>query len=121
MGAMISRQIGWNLEVYIDDKIVKTTKGRIHAVDMVDVMHLVRKYNMHLNPTKCSLGVQVEKFLWYMLNKRDIKAIPSNFRPSSILEAPQISRKYNNIQVTLSTYSASSRVWETRVSSFSPP
>lgn len=35
---IFSHQIGWNLEAYIDDMIVKTVKGCIHAEDLEDVL-----------------------------------------------------------------------------------
>lgn len=66
-------QIGKNLEVYVDDIIVKTTKGCINVADLEDILQSVRKYNMHLNIVKRFFKVQVGNFLGYMLMKRDIE------------------------------------------------
>ena len=76
MDRVFSEQIGKNLEVYIDDMAVKTTKACEHDRDLSDILASVRKYNMRLNPTKCSFGVQSGKFLGFMLTNRGIEANP---------------------------------------------
>lgn len=63
MDIVFSHKIGCNLEVYVDDMIVKTNDGRNHDKYLEDVLQPVRKYDMCLNPAKCSFKVQVEKFL----------------------------------------------------------
>ena len=35
---------------------------------------ILRKYQMKLNPTKCSFGVRAGKFLGYMVTRRGIEA-----------------------------------------------
>ncbi|GAU32075.1 hypothetical protein TSUD_53430 [Trifolium subterraneum] len=59
MDRVFAHQIGKNLEVYIDDMVVKTTSKGEHHEDLKDILASVRKYNMRLNPAKCSFGVQV--------------------------------------------------------------
>ncbi|PNX87219.1 gag-pol polyprotein [Trifolium pratense] len=63
MDRVFSEQIGKNLEVYIDDMVVKTSEENQHGEDLLDILKSVRKYNMRLNPAKCSFGVQAGKFL----------------------------------------------------------
>ncbi|GAU20758.1 hypothetical protein TSUD_239520 [Trifolium subterraneum] len=58
MDRVFVEQIGKNLEVYIDDMVVKTQKEGEHDKDLEDIMKSVRKYNIRLNPAKCSFGVQ---------------------------------------------------------------
>lgn len=58
MEVVFSQQISKNLEVHVDDMIVKTTKGPNHGEDLEDVVYSVKKYNMHLNLAKCSFRVQ---------------------------------------------------------------
>ncbi|GAU39516.1 hypothetical protein TSUD_68800 [Trifolium subterraneum] len=58
MDRLFAHQIGKNLEVYIDDMVVKTTSKGEHHEDLKDILASVRKYNMRLNPAKCSFGVQ---------------------------------------------------------------
>lgn len=74
MDVVFSNQIGRNQEVYIDDRIIKTIKWCCHVEGLEDVLVSIRKYCMHLHPTKCSFGVQEEKFIGFMLTQRGIKA-----------------------------------------------
>lgn len=76
MDAIFFHHNGRNLEVYIDNMIIKMMEGHSHANDLEDILQLVRRYNMHLNPAKCSFRVQVGKFLCFMLTRRGIKANP---------------------------------------------
>lgn len=56
--------------------IVKTIKGCNHTSNLEDVLPLVRKYDIHLNPSKHSFGVQAGIFIGFILTKRGIEANP---------------------------------------------
>lgn len=43
--------IGKNLEVYVDDMVVKTKEGGNHIEDLEEIFRQLRKYNMKLNPS----------------------------------------------------------------------
>ncbi|MCI42639.1 hypothetical protein A2U01_0063876, partial [Trifolium medium] len=58
MDRVFSEQIGKNLEVYIDDMLVKTAEEGEHDKDLADIIASVRRYDMRLNPAKCTFGVQ---------------------------------------------------------------
>ncbi|KAK2425775.1 hypothetical protein QL285_024519 [Trifolium repens] len=97
MDRVFSQQIGRNLEVYIDDMVVKTPETGSHSEDLEEILTSVRKYNMRLNPAKCSFGVQAGKFLGFMLTRRGIEANPEkcqaiiNMRsPTSVKEVQQL-------------------------------
>jgi hypothetical protein len=70
MDRVFAQQIGRNLEVYIDDMVVKTPEEGNHNKDLAEILSSVRKYNMRLNPAKCSFGVHAGKFLGFMLTRR---------------------------------------------------
>jgi len=74
METIFAKQIGRNLEVYIDDLIVKTNEGDNHEEDLREILLQVRKSNMRLNPAKCTFGVQAGKFLGFLLTRRGIEA-----------------------------------------------
>ncbi|MCH91574.1 gag-pol polyprotein [Trifolium medium] len=97
MDRVFAHQIGKNLEVYIDDMVVKTTREDNHHEDLEDILASVRKYNMRLNPAKCSFGVQAGKFLGFMLTNRGIEANPEKCQaiidmrsPTSVKEVQQL-------------------------------
>jgi hypothetical protein len=60
-------QIGHNMEVYVDDMLVKTVKGRDHVVDLFEAFDTLRRYEMKLNPSKCAFGVASRKFLGFIV------------------------------------------------------
>ena len=72
--------IGRTIEVYIDDIVVKSrTKGE-HDQHLEEVFHLLREYDMKLNPSNCAFGVSVEKFLGFMVTQRSIEANPNQIK-----------------------------------------
>ncbi|XP_020967388.1 uncharacterized protein LOC107614902 [Arachis ipaensis] len=74
MDKVFHQQIGWNMKIYVDDMVAKTTPERSHCEDLKEIFSQIRAYNMRLNPEKCAFGVQRGKFLGFMLTSRGIKA-----------------------------------------------
>lgn len=80
MDKVFMEQIGRNMEVYIDDLIVKSPTPEQHPKDPKEIFDQLRKHNMRLNSTKCTFGVQGGKFLGFMLTSRGIEANPDKCR-----------------------------------------
>lgn len=76
--------------------ILKTSKGKSHTVDLEVILGLVRNYNMHLNPTKCSFSVQAGKSLGFMLTKRGIEVNPDNCQAIIDMRIPIILKRFRN-------------------------
>ncbi|XP_072062069.1 uncharacterized protein [Arachis hypogaea] len=76
MNKIFDRQIGRNIEVYVDDMVAKTKVGKSHIDDLSEIFSQIRQYNMRLNPEKCTFGVRVGKFLGFILTSRGIEANP---------------------------------------------
>jgi len=71
---MFHPQIGRNVEVYVDDMLVKILdKGR-HLDDLQETFDTFRWYNMKLNPCKCAFRVSSRKFFGFMVSHRGIEA-----------------------------------------------
>ncbi|MCI34583.1 gag-pol polyprotein, partial [Trifolium medium] len=109
MDRVFAQKIGRNLEVYIDDMVVKTTMEGSHHEDLEDILASVRKYNMRLNPAKCSFGVQAGKFLGFMLTNRGIEANPEKCQaiidmrsPTSVKEVQQLTGRITALSRFLS-------------------
>ena len=64
------------MEVYIDDMLVKSKQRPDHAVHLQQTFDLRRKYGMKLNPLKCTFGLNVDRFLCFMVTQRGIEANP---------------------------------------------
>ncbi|RDX64247.1 hypothetical protein CR513_57218, partial [Mucuna pruriens] len=66
--------IGGDVEVYVDDMVVKSTTAAYHYRALRKVFQVLRKHQLKLNPEKCSFGVQAGKFWGFMLTEGGIKA-----------------------------------------------
>ncbi|GJS58675.1 reverse transcriptase domain-containing protein [Tanacetum coccineum] len=51
-------QVGRNLEVYVDDLVIKSHTEDELVRDIVETFRALRKINMKLNPKKCTFGLQ---------------------------------------------------------------
>ena len=73
---MFEPQLGKNIEVYIDDMVVKSKMVSEHVGDLGDIFEILRKHKLRLNASKCSFGVRSDKFLGYIVTHRGIAVNP---------------------------------------------
>ena len=86
-------KIDRSIEVYVDDMLVKSPTIDQHIKDLADTFFSLRLYNMRLNPEKCTFGVEVDKFLGFMVSQRGIEINPEKIQ--TILEmTSQIGRAH---------------------------
>ena len=71
---MFANQIVKTMELYMDDMLVKSLKAGGHVRDLKEMFAILQRYKMKLNPNKCAFGVELGKFLGYMVSKRGIEA-----------------------------------------------
>ena len=65
---MFNNQIGRNMEVYVDDMLIKSKEELTHLNDLRETFATLRQYQMKLNPSKCAFGVASGKFLGFMVS-----------------------------------------------------
>ena len=70
---MFSKQIGKNMEVYVDNMLIKSKEESTHLDDLQEMFTTLRRYQMKLNPNKCAFGVALGKFLGFMMSQRGIE------------------------------------------------
>ena len=51
------------IEVYVDNLIAKSQKGKSHVENLQKLFGRLRKFQLKLNPAKCTFGVTSEKLL----------------------------------------------------------
>ena len=68
MNKMFAHQIGRNVQVYVDDMLVKSLRENNHLDDLQEMFDTLRSYNMKLNPSKCVFRVTTGKFLGFMVS-----------------------------------------------------
>lgn len=69
-------QISRNVEAYMDDTVVKSRKGSDLLTDLAETFANLRRYDIKLNPSKCTFGVPDEKLLGFLVSERGIDANP---------------------------------------------
>ena len=73
MNKMFAQQIGRNVQVYVDDMLVKSRKKEDHLEDLMETFDTLCSYNMKLNLGKCVFEVTAGKFLGFMVFQRGIE------------------------------------------------
>ena len=88
MTRMTESQLGKNIEVYIDDMVVKSKVESEHIGDLGNIFEILRKHKLCLNATKCSFGVGSGKFLDYKVTHHGIETDPDQIRAINDLQPP---------------------------------
>src|SRR3954463_6575709 len=76
MQACLRDQIGRNVQVYVDDIVIKTYRAITLLGDLRETFATLNKYRIKLNPKKCVFGVPAGNLLGYMVSSRGIEANP---------------------------------------------
>ena len=85
---MFCSQIRQNVEVYVDDMLVKSQDEGKLLDDLQETFDTFRQYHMKLNPSKCAFGVSSGKFLGFMVSHRGIKANPDKIQAILDMKPP---------------------------------
>nr|GEZ08439.1 reverse transcriptase domain-containing protein [Tanacetum cinerariifolium] len=88
-------QIGRNIEVYVDDLVVKSYIEAEMMRDIEETFHTLHKVNMKLNPKKCSFGLAEGMFLGYVVTPEGIKLCLD--KTAAVLQLPS-SRTIKEVQ-----------------------
>ena len=88
MTKMFKSQIGKNIEVYINDMVVKSKIVSEHIGDLTNIFEILRGHKLHLNASKCSFGVGSGKFLDYMVTHRGIEVNLNQIKAINNLQLP---------------------------------
>ena len=107
MSRMFEPQLSKNIEVYIDDIVVKSKVVSEHLRDLGDIFEILRRHKLHLNVSKCSFGVGSGKFLGYIVTHRGIEISPDQIRAVHNIQPPQNPKevqKLNGMIVALNRF-----------------
>ena len=88
MTKMFESQMGKNIEVYIDDMVVKSKIVSKHIRDLKNIFEILRGHKLRLNASKCSFGVRSGKFLGYMVTHQGIEVNPDQIKVINNLQSP---------------------------------
>ena len=77
------------VEVYIDDMIVKSKSKDGHFVALRNFFERLRKFGIRLNPKKCTFGVTSGKLLGFLITQRGIEVDPSKIKAIAEIVPPK--------------------------------
>nr|POE50827.1 retrovirus-related pol polyprotein from transposon 17.6 [Quercus suber] len=89
MTKMFEPLLGKNIEIYVDDMVVKSRLVSEHLWDLGCIFNVLKKHRLRLNASKCSFGVGSGKFLGYIITHRGIEVDPDQIRAIQNLRPPQ--------------------------------
>ena len=75
------------IEVYVDDMIAKSKIEEEHLVNLKKLFERPRKYQLRLNPAKCTFGVKSGKLLVFVVSQKGIEVDPKKVK--AVLEMPE--------------------------------
>ena len=65
---MFVHQIRRNIQVYVDDMLMKSLREEDHLDNLKETFDTLWSYNMNLNLNKYAFGVTARKFLGFMVS-----------------------------------------------------
>ena len=89
MNKMFAHQLGRNVQVYVDDMLVKSLRENDHLNDLQETFDTLRSYIMKLNPSKCVFRVTAGKFLGFMVSQKGIEVNSEKVRAILELKPPR--------------------------------
>ncbi|KAK8918566.1 hypothetical protein KSP39_PZI021170 [Platanthera zijinensis] len=105
MNQVFKEQKGRNLEVYVDDLLVKSKSITEHVADLAETFATLRKYKMRLNPAKCVFGVGRGKFLGHLLTPRGVEPNPDKVKAIMEMASPRDSKEVQRLTGRLASLS----------------
>ena len=89
--------MGKNIEVYIDDMVVKSKIVSEHIGDLTNIFKILKRHKLRLNASKCSFGVGSGKFLNHMVTYRGIEVNPGQVKVINSLQPPRNPKKVQKL------------------------
>ncbi|XP_052621664.1 uncharacterized protein LOC111883765 [Lactuca sativa] len=84
--SIFAKQIGRNIEVYVDDMVIKSPNEEKILQDIEETFKTLEVTKMKLNPTKCTFGVEEGQFLGYYVTRQGVQ--PSPTKVDEFIETP---------------------------------
>ena len=94
---MFSHQMGRNVEVYVDDMLVKSNDKVEHLDNLKETFDTLRKYKMKLNPSKCVFAVSSRKFSGFMVSQQGIEANPNKIKEIMEVKSPKTVKEVQSL------------------------
>ena len=97
MTRMFEPQLGKNIEIYVDDMVLKSKVVFEHLGDLSNIFDVLRRDKLRLNASKCSFDVGSDKFLGYMVTHRGIEVNPDQIKAINDLKPPRNAKEVQKL------------------------
>ncbi|GJY35646.1 reverse transcriptase domain-containing protein [Tanacetum coccineum] len=109
MDKAFQKQIGQNLEAYVDDLVIKSCTEQEIIRDVEETFRTLRKINMRLNLKKYTFGMREGVFLGYKVNSDGLTVCPDKVEavlnlpsPKCLKDVQRLNRKLASLNKFLS-------------------
>ena len=82
-----------NIELYINDVLTKTHTEQNHVQTLRKLFERLKKYQLKLNPSKCTFEVKSRKLLRFAVSNRGIKVYQDKVKVIQEMSAPKIKKE----------------------------
>ncbi|GJS04063.1 reverse transcriptase domain-containing protein [Tanacetum coccineum] len=96
-------QVGRNIEVYVDDLVIKSYTEAEMIRYIEKMFRTLRKINIKLNPKKCTFGAVEGMFLGYMISPDGIKPCPDKTEVVLQLPSPRTIKEVQSLNGKLAS------------------
>nr|GEU69234.1 reverse transcriptase domain-containing protein [Tanacetum cinerariifolium] len=83
------KQIGQNMEVYVDDLVIKSQTKKEVIRDIEETFKTLREINMKLNPKKCAFGMREGTFLGFKVDADGLRVCSDKAKAVLNLPSPK--------------------------------
>ncbi|KAK8946325.1 hypothetical protein KSP39_PZI006362 [Platanthera zijinensis] len=104
MDRVFQEQKGRNLEMYVDDLMIKSRKVDSHIQDLEETFGTLQRYKMRLNLLKCVFGASKGKFLDHLLTPVGVEPNPNKVKEIMELRSPQNTKEAQTMTEFLADY-----------------
>ena len=81
------------IEVYVDDMIAKSKANEGHTTILQKLFIWLRKYQLKLNPSKCTFGETSRKLLGFIVSEERIKVDPNKMKAIREMSFPKTEKE----------------------------
>lgn len=85
------------MEVYIDDIVVKNKTRSEYTRHLEETFRMMKAHHMKLNLTNCAFGVNIDKFLGFMVTQRGIEVNSDQIKAVMETSTPNCKKKLQRL------------------------
>ncbi|GJT42110.1 reverse transcriptase domain-containing protein [Tanacetum coccineum] len=97
------KQIGQNLEVYVDDLVIKIRTEKEVIRDIKETFKALGEINIKLNPKKCTFWMRVGTFMGYKVDADGLRVCPDKVEAVLILPSPKCLKEVQKLNGKLAS------------------